>query len=119
MCSLIVFAVSGFAVNFTTGSIGLPIILPCPVGNKWILKPPAACNVTHSAAAEDVSIKYKPGPLLGSSAGSRTSINCLEPIFWKLPNAFSSIVVKPPAILPAVGWLSERSSVASFKIKSL
>ena len=95
------------------------MILPCPVGNKWILNPPAACSVTHSAAAEEVSIKYKPLPFVGSSAGSNTSINCLEPIFWKFPKAFSSIVVRPPAILPAVGWLSERSSVASFKMKSL
>ncbi len=94
-------------------------MLPCPVGNKWILKPAAAWSVTHSAAADDVSIKYKPFPLVGSSAGSRTSINLQFPIFWKLPKAFSSIVVSPPAIFPAVGWLSERSSVASFKIKSL
>ena len=28
ICSLIVFAVSGLAVNFITGSIGFPIILP-------------------------------------------------------------------------------------------
>ena len=44
---------SGFAVSLITGSIGFPIIFPCPVGNKWILKPPAACKVTHSAAAEE------------------------------------------------------------------
>ena len=119
MCSLIVLAVNGFAVNLITGSIGFPIIFPCPVGNKWILNPPAAWRVTHSAAAEDVSIKYNPFPLLGSSAGSRTSMNSLDPIFWKFPKAFSSIVVNPPAIFPAVGWLSDRSLVASFKMKSL
>ena len=119
MCSLIVLAVNGFAVNLITGSIGLPIIFPCPVGNKWILKPPAACNVTHSAAADEVSMKYNPFPFVGSSAGSKTSINCLDPIFWKFPKAFSSIVVSPPAIFPAVGWLSDKSSVASFNIKSL
>ena len=84
-----------------------------------MLNPPAACKVTHSAAADDVSIKYKPLPFLGSSAGSKTSINFKFPIFWKFPKAFSSIVVKPPAMFPAVGWLSERSSVASFRIKSL
>ena len=33
-CSLIVLAVNGFAVNLITGSMGLPIMLPCPVGNK-------------------------------------------------------------------------------------
>ena len=33
-CSFINLAVNGFAVSLTTGSIGLPIILPCPVGNK-------------------------------------------------------------------------------------
>ena len=30
----IFFTVKGFAVSFITGSIGFPIILPCPVGNK-------------------------------------------------------------------------------------
>ena len=99
--------------------MGLPIIFPWPVGNKWMLKPPAAWRVTHSAAADDVSMKYKPFPLVGSSAGSNTSINFLEPIFWKFPKAFSSIVVSPPAIFPAVGWLSDKSFVASFNIKSL
>ena len=94
-------------------------MFPWPVGKRWILKPAAACKVTHSAAAEEVSIKYKPLPFFGSSAGSNTSTNLQFPIFWKLPNAFSSIVVSPPAMLPAVGWLSERSSVASFKINSL
>ena len=56
-------------------------MFPCPVGKRWILNPPAACKVTHSAAADDVSIKYKPLPLVGSSAGSKTSTNCLDPIF--------------------------------------
>ena len=76
-----VLAVKGLAVSFTTGSIGFPIIFPCPVGNRWRLNPPAACKVTHSAAADEVSIKYKPGPLVGSSAGSSTSINLHPPIF--------------------------------------
>ena len=60
ICSPIPFTVKGLAVNFTTGSIGLPTIFPCPVGNKCILNPAAAWSVTHSAAADDVSIKYKP-----------------------------------------------------------
>jgi hypothetical protein len=30
----------------------------------------------------------------------------LRPIFSRLPSAFSSIVVRPPAMLPLVGWLS-------------
>ena len=94
-------------------------MFPWPVGNKCILKPAAAWSVTHSAAADEVSMKYKPFPLVGSSAGSKTSINLHDPIFWKFPNAFSSIVVSPPAMFPAVGWLSERSSVASLSIKSL
>ena len=51
------------------------------VGNKWMLNPPAACNVTHSAAADEVSIKNSPGPFSGSSAGVNTSINCLAPSF--------------------------------------
>ena len=33
-CSFINLAVKGLAVSLTTGSIGLPIIFPCPVGNK-------------------------------------------------------------------------------------
>ena len=68
-------------VSFTTGSIALPIILPCPVGNKCMLNPAAACKVKHSPAAEEVSMKYRPGPFFGSSAGVNTSINFLEPIF--------------------------------------
>ena len=79
------------------------------------IKPAAAWSVTHSAAAEEVSMKYKPLPFFCSSAGSKTSTNLQLPIFWKFPNAFSSIVVKPPAIFPAVGWLSDKSSVASLK----
>ena len=71
----------GLPVSLTTGSIALPIILPCPVGNKCMLKPAAACKVKHSPAAEDVSIKYRPGPFFGSSAGVNTSINFLDPIF--------------------------------------
>ena len=85
-----------------------------------MLKPAAACKVRHSAAAEDVSIKYKPGPFLGSSAGSNTSIYLtFFPIFCKFPKAFSSIVVNPPAIFPAVGCDSDRSFVLFSKIKSL
>src|SRR4029077_3884971 len=34
-----------------------------------------------------------------------------RPIFSRLPSAFSSIVVRPPAMLPLVGCESERSSV--------
>ena len=33
-CSLINFAVRGFAVSLTTGSIGFPIIFPWPVGKR-------------------------------------------------------------------------------------
>ena len=51
------------------------------VGNRCRLNPPAACKVTHSAAADEVSIKYSPGPLVGSSAGSSTSMNLHPPIF--------------------------------------
>jgi rhodanese-related sulfurtransferase len=96
----------------------LPISTKAPKREKKD-KPAAACKVKHSPAADEVSIKYKPGPFLGSSAGVSTSINFLDPIFWKFPKAFSSIVVNPPAIFPAVGWLSERSFVASSKINSL
>ena len=60
-CSLILFAVNGLAVNLITGSIGLPTIFPCPVGNKWILNPPAACKVIHSAAAECVTLQAAGG----------------------------------------------------------
>ena len=34
MCSPIPLTVNGLAVSLTTGSIGLPTMLPCPVGNK-------------------------------------------------------------------------------------
>ena len=44
------------------------------------------------------------GGLLGKGykQGTQTQLNFL-PIFWILPKAFSSMVVKPPAILPLVG----------------
>ena len=38
------------------GSMGLPIMLPCPVGNRWATKPAAAQRVTASAAAEAVTL---------------------------------------------------------------
>ena len=34
ICSPIPLTVNGLAVSLTTGSIGFPTILPCPVGNK-------------------------------------------------------------------------------------
>ena len=51
----------GFAVSLITGSIGLPMMFPCPVGKKWTTAPAAAISVMHSAAAEEVSMKYRPG----------------------------------------------------------
>ncbi len=57
MCSPMVAAVRLFAVSLITGSIGLPMMLPCPVGKKWTTAPAAAISVMHSAAAEDVSMK--------------------------------------------------------------
>jgi len=65
-------------------------------------------------------MKYKPAPFFGSSAGSRTSIYLIFfPIFCKFPKAFSSIVVRPPLIFPAVGWLSDKSFVLFSNIKLL
>jgi hypothetical protein len=52
-----VLTVRGLAVILMTGTIGLPTTLPCPVGKVWITAPPAAISVTHSAAAEDESMK--------------------------------------------------------------
>ena len=49
-------------------------------------------------------MKYRPGPFAGASAGSSTSMyRHSRPIFSMLPSAFSSIVVRPPAMLPLVG----------------
>ena len=41
MCSRIVATVLGLPEIFTTGSIGFPITLPCPVGKRWITAPDA------------------------------------------------------------------------------
>ena len=60
MLSLIVRTVRGLAVILITGTIGLPTTLPCPVGKVWITAPPAAISVTHSAAADELSMKYRP-----------------------------------------------------------
>ena len=93
------------------GTITLPITLPWPVGNKCTTKPEAAHSVTISAAADDESMNHRPG-WVGISALSITpsTVQTL-PIFWMLPSAFSSIMVRPPAMLPLVGWLSARSLV--------
>ena len=65
-------------------------------------------------------MKYRPGPLAGRSAGFSTSMYFVVlPIFSRLPKAFSSMVVRPPSILPLVGWLSLRSSVLLAMMKSL
>src|SRR5256885_2027857 len=42
----------------------------------------------------------------------------VRPIFSRLPRAFSSMVVSPPAMLPLVGWLSMRLSVPCASITS-
>jgi hypothetical protein len=68
MCSDIVPAVTGFAVSLITGSTGLPITLPWPVGKRCSAAPAAAISVMHSAAADEVSMKYRPGPDAGVSA---------------------------------------------------
>ena len=69
-----VLTVLGLAVILITGTIGFPTTLPCPVGNVCMTAPPAAMRVTHSAAADELSIKYKPFPELGCSAGSKISM---------------------------------------------
>ncbi|MNC93396.1 hypothetical protein D3C83_100140 [compost metagenome] len=56
-------------------------------------------------------MNQRPG-LVGVSALSSTPTTLhFLPIFWMLPSAFSSIVVRPPAMLPLVGCESDRSLV--------
>src|SRR5262249_16390946 len=103
--------VRGFAHSLITGMMGLPMTLPWPVGKKCTTYPDAAHSVTISAAADDESMNQRPG-LDGSSALSSTPITLhFLPIFWMLPSAFSSIVVRPPAMLPLVGCDSDKSLV--------
>src|SRR5258706_4782318 len=111
MCSDIVRTVRGFAQSLITGRIGLPITVPCPVGKKCTVYPAAAHSVTISAAAEDESMNQRPGAVGVSALSSTPSIRHLRPIFWILPSAFSSMVVRPPAMLPLVGCESTRSLV--------
>src|SRR6185503_6582107 len=111
MCSDIVRTVLGFAHSLITGRLGLPITLPWPVGKKCTTYPAAAHRVTISAAAEDESMNHSPGPVGVSALSSTPSTWHLRPIFWMLPSAFSSIVLRPPAMLPLVGCDSERSLV--------
>ncbi len=119
MCSLIVSQVIGLAESLMTGTMGLPITFPWPVGKRWITAPDAAHSVTASAAADDVSMNQLPFPE-GASAGSRQPTNLVFlPSFSMLPKAFSSMVVSPPRMLPLVGCDSERSSVFSRRMKSL
>ena len=56
-------------------------------------------------------MNHSPG-CVGISALSITpSTVHFLPIFWMLPSAFSSIVVRPPAMLPLVGCESDKSLV--------
>src|SRR5665647_2263103 len=45
MCSDMVRTVRGLAESLITGTIGLPMMLPCPVGNRCTTKPAAATSV--------------------------------------------------------------------------
>ena len=64
-------------------------------------------------------MKYSPGLPGGACAGSSTSTKrVVRPIFCRLPNAFSSMVVRPPAMLPLVGCDSDRSLVLCGSITS-
>src|SRR5437762_13704465 len=56
-------------------------------------------------------MNQRPGPLGVSALSSTPSTRHLRPIFWMLPSAFSSMVVRPPAMLPLVGCESIRSPV--------
>jgi len=56
-------------------------------------------------------MNQSPGPAGTSALSSTPSIMHFLPIFWMLPSAFSSIVVRPPAMLPLVGCESDRSLV--------
>ena len=40
---------------------------------------------------------------LGRSAGASASTTGAVPVFWMLPSAFSSMVDRPPRMLPWVG----------------
>ncbi len=54
-------------------------------------------------------MNHSPGCVGISALSSTPSTMHLRPIFWMLPSAFSSIVVRPPAMLPFVGCESDRS----------
>ena len=56
-------------------------------------------------------MNHRPGPVGVTALSSVPMTGAFVPIFWMLPRAFSSMVVKPPSMLPLVGWESERSEV--------
>ena len=53
-------------------------------------------------------MNQRPGPVGASALSSTPSTMHLRPIFWMLPSAFSSMVVRPPAMLPLVGCESRQ-----------
>jgi hypothetical protein len=57
-------------------------------------------------------MKCSPGRL-GPSAGSSTETTLQRPIFSTLPRAFSSMVLRPPRMLPWVGCEPSRSASCS------
>jgi hypothetical protein len=56
-------------------------------------------------------MKYSPpAPFCGACAAASAPTTGLVPVFSMLPSAFSSIVDRPPATLPSVGWEPSRSA---------
>ncbi len=55
-------------------------------------------------------MNHRPGPVGDSALSSTPSTTHFFPIFWMLPSAFSSMVVRPPAMFPLVGCESDTTS---------
>lgn len=110
MCSAMVSQVLGLGEILITGTRGWPTTFPCPVVKKWSTLPPATAKVIISAAALEESMNTSPSPGPTGSAGLSTFRTGRVPVFWMLPRAFSSMVVRPPRMLPSVGWEPRRST---------
>ena len=119
MLSGILLKVSVFPVILITGAMGLPVGVPRPVENTMAVAPPATMPVMESMSWPGVSIKYRPFLSRGSSSEySRAPWNgAVFPALYMQPRDFSSMVDRPPALFPGVGWPVRRSS-PSFRARS-
>ena len=109
MLSFIVWGVRGLPVIFTTGAIGLPIGVPRPEVNTTTCAPPPTMPVTDSTSRPGVSITVRPFLVIGAAYATTSTSGDRSPPLCVAPRDFSSMVVRPPRMLPGDGCVPRMS----------